>query len=150
MAQAAGKCLDAEFRTRGRAMLVQIKFASFRIWVRPGETARIFAAIVSNQKEVAVAHSHVEVGGRKVCSAELLFAFMPLDRFAPGLRDDVLMKYLEAHRSTTETTVPKPGALVAPGHGCTEFRVGADIGGASTACSAAKSEPDQSGHGAQH
>ena len=39
MAQAAGKCLDSERKPRGRAMLAQIKSASFREWVGPREQA---------------------------------------------------------------------------------------------------------------
>ena len=35
MAQTAGKCLDASNLQRGKAMLVQIRKASFRQWVRP-------------------------------------------------------------------------------------------------------------------
>ena len=34
MAQTAGKCLDAERRPRGKAMLAKIVSASFRQWVR--------------------------------------------------------------------------------------------------------------------
>lgn len=97
MAQTAGKCLDAEFLPRGRAMLAQIKSASFRDWVRPGETAEIHAAIQTSQEDFATARCHVEVAGKKVCSADLLFAFLPTDRFAPGHRDEVLMTYLESH-----------------------------------------------------
>ena len=94
MAQAAGKCLDAEMRARGRAMLAQIKLANFREWVRPGETARIFATIHANREEFATARCHVEVNGKRVCTAELLFAFLPNSRFSPGHRDEVLLAYL--------------------------------------------------------
>src|SRR5262245_39415058 len=79
MAQAAGKCLDAERRPRGKPMLAQIRAANFREWVRPGETAEIVVVIQSSQEQVATARCHVEVTGRRVCSAELLFAFMPKD-----------------------------------------------------------------------
>ena len=96
MAQAAGKCLDAERRPRGKPMLAQIRSASFREWVRPGETAEIVATIESSQDSVATARCHVEVAGRKVCSAELLFAFMPRDLFAADWRDAVLEAFLAA------------------------------------------------------
>ena len=39
MAQAAGKCLDAERHPRGKAMLVGITKASFRDWMRSGQKA---------------------------------------------------------------------------------------------------------------
>jgi 3-hydroxyacyl-[acyl-carrier-protein] dehydratase len=96
MAQATGKCLDAERRPRGKPILAQIKSASFREWVRPGETAEITATILSSLDDVATARCFIEVGGRKACSAELLLAFVPADRFAPS-RDDVLEHYLAEH-----------------------------------------------------
>lgn len=94
MAQAAGKCLDAERRQRGKPMLAQIRSASFRDWVRPGETAEIVVMIGNSQDDVATARCHVEVGGRKVCSADLLFAFMPNETFPADWRDEVLERYL--------------------------------------------------------
>lgn len=99
MAQATGKCLDAERRPRGKPMLAQIRSASFREWVRPGETAEIVVAILNSQDDVATARCHVEVAGRKVCSADLLFAFMPRDSFNADWRDEVLERYLaeQAH-----------------------------------------------------
>ena len=66
MAQAAGKCLDAERRPRGKPMLAQIRSASFREWVRPGETAEIVATVVGSQDNVATARCHVEVAGKRV------------------------------------------------------------------------------------
>jgi 3-hydroxyacyl-[acyl-carrier-protein] dehydratase len=97
MAQAAGKCLDAERRQRGKPMLAQIRSASFRDWVRPGETAEIVVTIGNSQDDVATARCHVEVAGTKVCSAELLFAFMPREMFSADWRDEVLEQYL-AHQ----------------------------------------------------
>lgn len=94
MAQAAGKCLDAERRPRGKPMLAQIRSASFREWVRPGETAEIVATVLGSQNDVATARCHVEVSGRKVCSADLLFAFMPTESFSADWRDEVLERYL--------------------------------------------------------
>jgi 3-hydroxyacyl-[acyl-carrier-protein] dehydratase len=94
MAQAAGKCLDAERRPRGKAMLAQIRSASFREWVRPGETAEIAATVVSSGEDVATAKCSVAVAGRRVCSADLLFAFVPLERFADGWKDEVLDRYM--------------------------------------------------------
>lgn len=99
MAQAAGKCLEAEGKPRGKPMLAQIRLASFRDWVRPGEKAEIVAAIQSSQEQVATARCHVEVAGRKVCSAELMFAFLPRDRFAADWRDEVLEAYLNQNRA---------------------------------------------------
>jgi 3-hydroxyacyl-[acyl-carrier-protein] dehydratase len=93
MAQAAGKCLDAERRDRGRAMLVRIRSANFREWVRPGENVEIHAEITQNEPAYASARCHLEVEGRRVSSAELFFVFIPYDRFAPEYRDEVLAAY---------------------------------------------------------
>jgi len=97
MAQAAGKCLDAEQRSRGRAMLAQIRSASFREWVRPGETAEIRATVQRSQDSIATVRCRVQVAGRDACSAELLFAFVPRDRFAVDWRDPVMEEFLDTH-----------------------------------------------------
>ena len=55
MAQTAGKCLDAERRPRGKAMLAKILSASFRQWVRPGDQLLIHADIVANEERYATA-----------------------------------------------------------------------------------------------
>jgi 3-hydroxyacyl-[acyl-carrier-protein] dehydratase len=94
MAQAAGKCLDAEKKPRGKAMLAKITSASFRDWVRPDEDVIIHAEIRTNRDTVATANCYIEVGGKKVSSAELLFSFVPMERFAPGYVDEVLEAYL--------------------------------------------------------
>jgi 3-hydroxyacyl-[acyl-carrier-protein] dehydratase len=94
MAQAAGKCLNAQRLPRGNAMLVEVRSAKFRNWVRPDETIQLFATIESNQDHFATAKCHASVDGRKACSAELLFAFKPVDQFAPGYRDRVLEDFL--------------------------------------------------------
>lgn len=96
MGQTAAKCLDAESREKGRgkAMLAQIRSASFREWVRPDEKTLVRAEIRASQNEYATAVCSVEVHGRRVCTAELLFSFLPLDQFAPGYRDEVLVSFL--------------------------------------------------------
>jgi len=103
MAQAAGKCLDAERRPRGKAMLAQIRSASFREWVRPGELAEITALVLSSTDDVATARCHIDVAGRKVCSADLMFAFVSADRFAADVRDEVLECFLAAQGNVAGT-----------------------------------------------
>jgi 3-hydroxyacyl-[acyl-carrier-protein] dehydratase len=97
MAQAAGKCLNAQRLPRGNAMLVEVRSARFRQWVKPEEAIRLHATIESNQGDFATARTHAAVGGRKVCSAELLFAFKPISEFAPDYRDAVLEEWLARH-----------------------------------------------------
>ena len=94
MAQAAGKCLNAQRLPRGLAMLGEIRNAKFRTWVRPGESIRLHAVIETARDAFAVARCHAEVAGRKVCSAELLFSFLPQEKFAPDYRDEVLERWL--------------------------------------------------------
>ena len=94
MAQAAGKCLDAEGSPRGKAMLARIRSASFRRWVRPGDRAIIKAVIGTNQERTATAECRVEVGGAAAAESDLLFAFVPAGSFAKDYRDEVLWNYL--------------------------------------------------------
>ncbi len=100
MAQAAGKCLDAEKKPRGKAMLARIESAAFRDWVRPGQRAVVYADIKNNQNKYATASCRVEVVDKTVCKAELFFAFMPLERFAPEYIDDVLEDFLSRSEGT--------------------------------------------------
>ena len=99
MAQAAGKCLDAEGTHPGRAMLGKILSASFREWVRPEEEAVIHAEIAQNRLTYATASCFVEVGSKKVCSAELFFVFIPHEHFARDYRDPILEAYSKAYPS---------------------------------------------------
>ena len=94
MAQTAGKCLDAERKPRGKAMLAKINSASFRQWMRPDQTAVIDADIKTNRDQYATANCSVEVADKKICSAELFFTFVPMDNFAAGYRDEVLESFL--------------------------------------------------------
>ena len=103
MAQTAGKCLDAEDPDRGRAMLVQIRDAKFRRWVRPDQRVDIHGEIKSSAPSFASASCSVSVEGQPVASAELLFSFVPLGQFAADFRDHVLERYLGRHRDDTPT-----------------------------------------------
>jgi len=94
MAQAAGKCLDAERRPRGKAMLAKIQSASFRQWVRPGDDLLIHASITANDERYATADCRVEVDGRAVAQAKLFFSFLPVGNLAGDFRDQVLEDFL--------------------------------------------------------
>lgn len=99
MAQTAGKCLDAENPARGKSMLAKINAASFRDWVRPGETALIHGEIRTSRPQFATADCRIEIAGRPVCSAELLFSFVIMEKFSPGYRDEVLERFLVRGKS---------------------------------------------------
>lgn len=106
MAQTAGKCLDAEGGGRGKAMLARINSASFREWVRPPSSVRIFAEVRTSRPQFATANCWIEVAGAQVCSAELFFSFLKLDRLALGYRDEILETFL----SRRMTADPEPAA----------------------------------------
>jgi len=94
MAQAAGKCLDAERRPRGKAMLAKILSASFRQWVRPGDDVQLHARIASNDERYATAECTAQVGGRTVAQARLFVTFLAPGSLAVDFRDAVLEDYL--------------------------------------------------------
>jgi 3-hydroxyacyl-[acyl-carrier-protein] dehydratase len=94
MAQAAGKCLDAEDSLRGKAMLAKIVSASFREWVKPGCTCHIYAQVRTSRPRFATAEAWIEVEGRRVADAELFFTFIPMQEFALGYRDEVLDAFM--------------------------------------------------------
>jgi 3-hydroxyacyl-[acyl-carrier-protein] dehydratase len=94
MAQTAGKALDAEKKPRGKAMLVSITKAGFREWMRPGQTAVMSAEIRANRDKYATATCSIEIDGEKICSAELLFSFVSMDKFSADFKDEVLEAYL--------------------------------------------------------
>jgi len=97
MAQAAGRCLDAEGTHPGRAMLGKINGASFREWVKPDQEIRLHATITQNRPSFATAECFAEVEGKKVCSADLFFVFASHERFAEGHQDEVLLAYWRNH-----------------------------------------------------
>ncbi len=94
MAQAAGKCFDAERRARGKAMLAKILSASFRQWVRPGDQLAIYASVTANDERYATADCRVEVGGGTAAQAKLFFSFLPAATLAANFRDDLLEDFL--------------------------------------------------------
>ncbi len=97
LAQAAGRCLDAEGTHPGRAMLGKINSASFREWVKPDQEIILHAKITQNRPTYATADCYAEVAGKKVCSAELFFVFAPHDQFAPDHQDEILNAYWRAN-----------------------------------------------------
>ena len=94
MAQAAGKCLDAEKNHPGKAMLGKIHAVHFRDWVRPDQEAIIQATINQNRPSFATATCAIQVHGKAVCSSKLFFVFVPHDKLADDYRDEVLERYL--------------------------------------------------------
>jgi len=94
MGQAAAKCLDAQRRPRGKAMLVRILSASFRHWVKPGELLELQATIVADDERFATAECKASVAGRAVAQAKLFFSFVPWDSFVAGFEDRALDDFM--------------------------------------------------------
>jgi 3-hydroxymyristoyl/3-hydroxydecanoyl-(acyl carrier protein) dehydratase len=94
MAQTMGKCLDAERHPRGKAMLMEIKSAKFRGWVKPGELMTAYATITTSRPEYATANCYIDVAGARKCSAEIRAAFVPPGTLGTDYRDQVLENYL--------------------------------------------------------
>lgn len=97
MAQAAGRCLDAEETHPGRAMLGKIVGAGFREWVKPDQEIILHATITQNRPTYATADCFAEVLGKKVCSAELFFVFASHEHFTPSHPDGILEAYWKAN-----------------------------------------------------
>lgn len=97
MAQAAGRCLDADGTHPGRAMLGKINGATFREWVKPDQEIFLHATITQSRQSFATAECFAEVEGKKVCSAGLFFVFFPHERFAHEHQDDILRAYWKRH-----------------------------------------------------
>lgn len=100
MAQTAGKCLDAERRPRGKAMLAKILSASFRQWVRPGDEVQLHATITANDERYATADCLAQVGGRTAAQAKLFVTFLPPGNLAGDFRDEVLEDFLSKQPTT--------------------------------------------------
>ena len=100
MAQTAGKCLDAERRPRGKAMLAKIVSASFRQWVRPGDEVQLHAKITANDERYATADCLAQVGGRTAAQAKLFVTFLAPGNLAGDFRDQVLEDFLSKQPPT--------------------------------------------------
>ncbi len=87
MGQAAASCIESVEPSPGKAMLVQIRNAVFRRWVRPGETIDVRAEVKSRTARTATVTCRSEVGSALAAEAELLFSFVPWDAVG-GRRDE--------------------------------------------------------------
>jgi 3-hydroxyacyl-[acyl-carrier-protein] dehydratase len=94
MAQAAGKCLNAERYGKEYAMLAQINSAKFYKWVRPGSEVLIIVNIKNNKPRFATAECKAKVENETVASSDLFFSFVEGENFSEGYHDTVLDAYL--------------------------------------------------------
>jgi 3-hydroxyacyl-[acyl-carrier-protein] dehydratase len=101
LAQAAGKCLDVQDRSRGKAMLVGIRRAAFRRWVLPEQTIVIVAEVTASTEAAATIRGRLSVMDEVAADAELLFSFLPYSRLDPNYQDEVLEAYLTKQGANT-------------------------------------------------
>ena len=99
MAQTAGKCLDAERRPRGKAMLAKILSASFRQWVRPGDEVELVAQITANDDRFATADCTAQVKGKTAAQAKLFVTFLTPGSLAIDFHDEVLETFLAGQQA---------------------------------------------------
>ena len=90
MGQCAAKSLDVDMDSRGKAMLAKIESATFRDWVCPRQLLELEAEIKLNRPQFAKASCRAKVNGKLISDAELLFTFVPLDKFSLEYRDRAL------------------------------------------------------------
>ncbi len=76
MAQTAGHCLRGA-RPGTQTFLAGVQSARFRQRVEPGDTCRIPVQVESLGRDHARVSASIEVAGRRVAQAELLFAMVP-------------------------------------------------------------------------
>ncbi len=98
MGQAAASCVETVEPSPGKAMLVQIRNAAFRSFVRPGEPIDIRAQVKSLAGRYATVMCRSEVGGVPAAEAELLFSFVPWET-VPGYRNEALERHRRDRRA---------------------------------------------------
>jgi 3-hydroxyacyl-[acyl-carrier-protein] dehydratase len=82
--QAAAKCLRHAHPERGQPMLGEIRRATFRRPVRPGETIRLVARIERDTAEYALVRGEALVGDDKAAGVELLLVYATGGPTAPA------------------------------------------------------------------
>ncbi len=99
MGQAAGLCLSSRTGEHNAAMLIQIKNAIFRDWVKPAELLTIRAKILSSRSRLARIEASTERDGTEVASTELLFAFESNDKLGLPDTDPLLADFWNRARA---------------------------------------------------
>lgn len=98
MGQTAALCLQSARNEADAPILMQIKNATFRGWIKPDTCLDVYAEIKSCQKKLARAHVWTEVKETSVATAELLFTFELKDKLGLPETDPVLDNYFKQTR----------------------------------------------------
>jgi 3-hydroxyacyl-[acyl-carrier-protein] dehydratase len=93
IAQVGGKCIMAA-NSEILPVLSSVKSATFRSIIEPGDQA-IIKVDVTIRKSYSLAKGNIEVNGRKVAEAEVMYAHIqiPKDLIAAKLGDDALNEF---------------------------------------------------------
>ncbi len=75
MGQTGALCLESVRTEAVAPILMRIKDATFRGWVKPGVCLDVYAEVISDQKRIARVKARTEIDGSAVAKADLLFAF---------------------------------------------------------------------------
>ncbi len=88
MAQAAGKCLRLYDNSK-LPVIGSVKASKFYHNIIPGDKCHVYMTITKKAKSYALASGHVEVDGKKVSTATIMFALTP----APIMEDQLINEW---------------------------------------------------------
>ena len=94
MGQCSALCLESAHTDLTSAMLIQIKNATFRQWVKPGVLLDIHADVLSDKAKLARVEVRTEIDGSLTAKAELLLTFETKDKLGLPAVDPILATYL--------------------------------------------------------
>jgi 3-hydroxymyristoyl/3-hydroxydecanoyl-(acyl carrier protein) dehydratase len=105
MAQMAGKCIAIRHREI-LPVLGTVKQAKFYQNIRPGDRCIILAQIEKIGKGYGLAECQVEVDGKRVSAATILFGFVPRSRLSSEDFDAVVTEWLKKQESSPSEALP--------------------------------------------
>ncbi|MEM1433793.1 MAG: hypothetical protein AAGG11_07065 [Pseudomonadota bacterium] len=77
MQQSGALCLESAHPEYGKALLLQIRNASFRTWVLPGQTVNAHIEVLAANARLSRIRCCAEVDGAEVCSSEVRSVWTP-------------------------------------------------------------------------
>lgn len=95
MGQAVALCVESKHAEYGTPMLIQVKNAMFRNWVRPAELLDIYGEVLSVQPKLTKVKVRVERATTPIATVDLLFSFASRERLGLPPVDPILKAYLD-------------------------------------------------------
>lgn len=93
MGQAGALCLETAPEAPGKAMLVKIKDATFKQWVRPQELIEIDAEVLQSNVKTASIKATARVADRTVATCKLLFTWSEGNLGLPAAMHPAVVSY---------------------------------------------------------